>query len=136
LLGVLAGAGFGAAVAILLGWPPLPRMVAAFAGGLCAVSAGIAIAALFGDNEDGNILLLVFGGLVSTALFTALLSLVKFVADPANALPDIVFWLLGSLASVSRGQIGEVGPLLAAGIVTLLFCGRFLDVLTLSEDEA
>jgi iron complex transport system permease protein len=61
---------------------------------------------------------------------------VKFVADPANALPDIVFWLLGSLASVSRGQIGEVGPLLAAGIVTLLFCGRFLDVLTLSEDEA
>jgi iron complex transport system permease protein len=55
LLGVLAGAGFGAAVAILLDWPPLPRMVAAFAGGLCAVSAGIAIAALFGDNEDGNI---------------------------------------------------------------------------------
>lgn len=136
LLGVLAGAGFGAAVAILLGWPAMPRMIATFAGGLGAVGAGIAIATLFGRNEDGNILLLVFGGLVSTALFTALLSLVKFVADPANALPDIVFWLLGSLASVSLTQIGEVGPLLAAGIAALLYCGRFLDVLTLSDDEA
>jgi iron complex transport system permease protein len=136
LLGVLAGAGFGAAIAILLGWPPMPRMIATFAGGLSAVAAGIAIATMFGDDEDGNILLLVFGGLVSTALFTALLSLVKFVADPANALPDIVFWLLGSLASVSGGQLGEVGPLLAVGIAALLYCGRFLDVLTLSDDEA
>jgi iron complex transport system permease protein len=136
LLGVLAGAGFGAAVAILLGWPPALRMVASFAGGLAAVGTGIAIASLFGRGEEGSILLLVFGGLVSTALFTALLSMVKFVADPANALADIVFWLLGSLASVSRDQIRQVAPLLAIGIAALLYCGRFLDVLTLSDDEA
>lgn len=136
LLGVLAGAGFGAAVAIVLGWPPAARMLATFAGGLAAVGAGIAIAGLFGRGEEGSVLLLVFGGLVSTALFTALLSLVKFVADPAGALPDIVFWLLGSLASVSRAQIAEVGPLLALGIVALLYGARFLDILTLSDDEA
>jgi iron complex transport system permease protein len=100
------------------------------------VGAGIAIAMRFGRSEEGNILLLVFGGLVSTALFTALLSLVKFAADPANALPDIVFWLLGSLASVSGAQIAQVGPPLAAGIAALLYCARFLDILTLSDDEA
>lgn len=136
LLGVLAGAGFGAAIGILLGWPPALRMMATFTGGLAAVGAGIAIATLFGRSTEGNILLLVFGGLVSTALFTALLSLVKFAADPANALPDIVFWLLGSLASVSTGQIAQVGPPLVAGIAALLYCARFLDILTLSDDEA
>lgn len=136
LLGVLAGAGFGAAIAILFGWPPLLRIATTFVGGLAAVGAGIAIAALFGRSDEGDILLLVFGGLISTALFTALLSLVKFAADPADVLPDIVFWLLGSLASVSLEQIREIGPLLAIGIAMLLYCGRFLDVLTLSDDEA
>lgn len=136
LLGVLAGAGFGAAIAILLGWPPALRLVSTFAGGLAAVGTGILIAAAFGKGEDGNILLLVFGGIVSTALFTALLSLVKFAADPANALPDIVFWLLGSLASASGEQLREVGPPLALGIVALLYLARFLDILVLSDDEA
>jgi iron complex transport system permease protein len=140
LLGVLAGAGFGAALGTLLSMPPLMRMAMTFAGGAAAVGAGVAIARLFGRDSrnagDAGILLLVFGGLVSTALFTALLSMVKFAADPMNQLPDIVFWLLGTLARVQPGQLWLVGPLLAAGSVVLLYLGRYLDVLVLSDDEA
>ena len=138
LLGVLAGAGLGAALAIVLGLSPVLRLALTFGGGAAAAGVGVVVARLFGGREssDGGILLLVFGGLVSTALFTALLSLVKFAADPLNQLPDIVFWLLGSLATVQPQQLWSLGPLLAGGCVALLYLSRYLDVLVLSDDEA
>ena len=140
LLGVLAGAGFGAAVAIVMSLSAPLRLALTFAGGAAAVAVGVGVARLFGrDNRgvgDPAILLLVFGGLVSTALFTALLSITKFVADPNSQLPDIVFWLLGSLASVKPGTLWLIAPLLAAGCAALLYLARYLDILVLSDDEA
>ncbi len=140
LLGVLAGAGFGAALAIVLGLPPLPRLLLTFGGGAAAAGVGVGVAQVFGaqgrDRGDGGILLLVFGGLISTALFNALLAGVKFAADPLNQLPDIVFWLLGSLATVQPDQLLSLGPLLVTGCAALLYLGRYLDVLVLSDDEA
>ena len=140
LLGVLAGAGFGAALAVVISAPPPLRLLLTFAGGAAAVALGVVVARAFGRDGRGfgdpGILLLVFGGLVSTALFTALLSMIKFAADPQNQLPDIVFWLLGSLASVRTGELWLVGPILAVGGVVLLFLSRYLDALALSDDEA
>jgi iron complex transport system permease protein len=140
LLGVLAGAGFGAAVAVVTGAPAELRLLLTFAGGAAAVVVGVVVARAFGRDGRGvgdpGILLLVFGGLVSTALFTALLSIMKFAADPENQLPDIVFWLLGSLAAVQPHELWRVGPVLAAGGVVLLFLSRYLDALALSDDEA
>ena len=140
LLGVLAGAGFGAAVAVVISAPTEVRLLLTFAGGAAAVAVGLAVARAFGQGARGvgdpGILLLVFGGLVSTALFTALLSIMKFAADPQNQLPDIVFWLLGSLAAVRPDQLWLIGPVLAAGGIVLLFLSRYLDPLALSDDEA
>lgn len=140
LLGVLAGAGFGAAAAIVLSLPTPLRLLLTFAGGAAAVGVGVLVARLFsGDSRgvgDQGLLLLVFGGLVSTALFTALLSIMKFVADPNSQLPDIVFWLLGSLATVQAGPLWRIGPLLAAGCAVMIWMARYLDVLVLSDDEA
>jgi iron complex transport system permease protein len=135
LLGVLAGAGFGAALAIVLSLSPALRLAFTFAGGVAAVTAAVGIAGLFG--RGGDILLLVFGGLISGALFTALLSLVKFAADPASEqLQDIVFWLLGSLADIRPAELWRLVPLLGACILVLIAGGRFLDMLVLSDDEA
>jgi iron complex transport system permease protein len=140
LLGVLAGAGFGAALAVVISAPPAARLLLTFAGGAAAVMVGVAVARAFGRGARGlgdpDLLLLVFGGLVSTALFTALLSIMKFAADPQNQLPDIVFWLLGSLASVRPDELWRVGPVLAAGSAALLFLSRYLDALALSDDDA
>lgn len=140
LLGVLAGAGFGAALAIVLAAPPAVRLILTFAGGAAAVGVGVTVARVFGRDRralgDPGILLLVFGGLVSTALFTALLSIMKFAADPQNQLPDIVFWLLGSLATVRADTLWRVGPILALGCAALLWLARYLDILVLSDDEA
>ena len=140
ILGVLAGAGFGAAVAVVISAPPVVRLGLTFAGGVAAVAVGVGVARAFSRDGRGvgdpGILLLVFGGLVSTALFTALLSIMKFAADPQNQLPDIVFWLLGSLAAVEGRQLWLVGPILAAGSLILLWLARYLDALALSDDEA
>jgi iron complex transport system permease protein len=74
--------------------------------------------------------------LVSTAMFNALLSMIKFVADPSNQLPDIVFWLLGSFANAAPEQLRTLGPYLLVSSLGLLWLGRYLDLLTIGEDEA
>jgi iron complex transport system permease protein len=133
LLGVLSGAGFGAALGIVLGGHPALIQLLAFTGGVAAVAVGVGVARLFGD---GTIIMLVFGGLISNALFTALLSILKYGADPDDQLPNIVFWLLGSLAQIGPGQLLTIALPLIAGIVLLSAAGRLLDALAMSDDEA
>lgn len=133
LLGVLAGAGFGAALGIVAGASPMGMHLLSFAGGAVAVAAAVGVARLF---DAASMLMLVFGGLVSTALFTALLSLLKYVADPDKQLPDIVFWLLGSLTQATEADVGVMAVPVAIGVVGLTLCGRMLDALAMGDDEA
>ncbi|NHN89063.1 FecCD family ABC transporter permease [Acetobacter conturbans] len=133
ILGALSGAGFGAAVAIVLNYPAWMVSVSAFTGSVVAVLAGVGIARLSGDR---SILMLIFGGLVSNALFTSLLSILKYLADPDDQLPDIVFWLLGTLARVTPETLSLVSLPMLVSIVLLCLTGRLLDALTLGDDEA
>ncbi|MBB2201374.1 FecCD family ABC transporter permease [Gluconacetobacter tumulisoli] len=133
LLGVLAGAGFGAALGIVGDVGATGVHVLSFLGGGLAVAAGVGVARLF---DAASILMLVFGGLVSSALFTALLSLLKYVADPERQLPDIVFWLLGSLTQVDMSDLLTISVPVLGGIVLLSLCGRMLDALAMGDDEA
>ncbi|MGI4801808.1 MAG: FecCD family ABC transporter permease [Janthinobacterium lividum] len=134
-LGVSAGAGFGAALAILL-WPAPGAIIAsAFGFGLLAVALCFLLG--FGRGTAGaSPLALVLGGIVVGAFFTALLSLLKYLADPEAKLPLIEFWLLGSLANASRRDaLMLVALLLPAGGVLLTLRWR-LNLLMLGDDEA
>jgi len=133
LLGVLAGSAFGAALGILLGLPWAMVQVTSFAMGIAAVAVGVGIAGLFGG---GGIVMMVLGGVISGALFTSLLSMVKYVADPYNQLPAIVYWMMGSLAMVDLGQVGALAVPIVGGVVLLALLGRPLDALTMGDDEA
>ena len=104
-LGVSAGAGFGAAVAILLFGERYATQACAFAFGLLAVAMCFAMNRFFRLNST---IALVLGGIIVGSLFTALLSLLKYVADPNSKLPVIEFWLLGSLSSVSTADLVPV----------------------------
>ena len=74
--------------------------------------------------------------MISSALFSSLLSVVKYVADPMNVLPSIVYWLMGNLALADLPQVLIfAGPLLT-GILLIAFCGRMLDALSMGDDEA
>lgn len=133
LLGVLAGAAFGAALGIVLGLPWLYVQGLSFVFGILAVAFGVGVAALFGN---GSIVMMVLGGVISGALFTSLLSMVKYVADPYNTLPAIVYWLMGSLAVADLGQVAALVVPMTLGIGGLIVLGRPLDALTMGDDEA
>jgi len=133
ILGVLSGAGFGAALGIILDYGPIGIEACSFSGGLLAVGLGVSIAETF---RGASTIMLIFGGLVSSALFTALLSILKYVADPERQLPDIVFWLLGSLAQISLERLLFPVITLSLGLIVLIRLGQMLDALTMGDDEA
>jgi iron complex transport system permease protein len=133
LLGVLAGAGFGAACGMLAGAPWLAVQACAFAGGLLAVGLALFLAAICrGDRQ----LVLILSGVISTALFTALLAAAKYVADPKDQLPAITYWLMGGLSRADGPTMARAAPLLLAGMAGLFACSRQLDLLSLGDEEA
>jgi iron complex transport system permease protein len=132
LLGVLAGAASGAALGLVFSGNWWVMQLAAFAMGVLAVLVGVGIGALFG----GSVVMLVLGGIISGALFTAILSLVKYVADPYNQLPAIVYWLMGSLANAELGDLGRLALPMLLGTLLLCAQGRALDALAMGDDEA
>ncbi|MGO4686147.1 FecCD family ABC transporter permease [Hyphomicrobium sp. 2TAF46] len=133
ILGVLGGAGFGAAIGLLISGHWIMVQLLAFVMALLAVALGVLIANLFGR---GTMVTLILGGIISGALFTALLSIIKYTADPYDQLPAIVYWLMGSLQSVELKQISIVVVPILGGIVGLTLCGRALDALSMGDDEA
>ena len=92
LLGVLAGASFGAALGMVISKSWIVVQASSFAFGFMAVFISVGIAKM---HKGNTLLLLVLGGVISGALFTSMLSIIKYVADPYNQLPEIVRWLMG-----------------------------------------
>lgn len=133
LLGVLSGAGFGAAVGILVSGNWMVVQLLAFACGLLAVLVALAIANLFGN---ASLVMLILGGIISSALFSALLTLVKYAADPTNELPAIVYWLMGNLGTARMEQLAWAALPMLAGIIVMSALGRALDAMAMGDDEA
>ena len=80
--------------------------------------------------------MIVLSGMVISALFEALVSLLKYVADPEEVLPTITYWLMGSLSSVSYRSLALGMPMIAAGILIIYLLRWRLNILSLNEDEA
>ncbi len=135
ILGVSAGASLGAALAILCGYGMAGIQGLAFLGGLAAVTATWSIGAGMGRRGD-PVLVMVLAGVIIGTLFTAFVSLVKFVADPYNTLPTITFWLMGSLASADLPDLSLAAPLILGGTALLLALAWQLNVLCFGDEEA
>lgn len=135
LLGASAGAGIGAAVAILLdcGAPAIQGI--SFLGGLGAVGATCFVA---GRVRRGNdpVLAMVLSGVMIASICSALISLTKTVADPDVKLPAITFWLMGSLSAISNVNIVWLLALIPLGLLVLMLVRWKLNVLSMGEEEA
>jgi iron complex transport system permease protein len=134
ILGVSAGAGLGAVLGIFLSLPVAAIQLFAFAGGLGAVAL-VGLVAGSVRNADPT-LALVLTGVVVGALAGAATSLLKVLADPYDQLPAITFWLLGSLASVTQGDVAPALPAVALGLVPLILLRWRINVLSLGDEEA
>jgi iron complex transport system permease protein len=133
ILGVSAGAGLGAALAILFFGSILAIQVLSFVFGLAAVLMTYALSRVYRVTP---VLMLVLSGIIVGALFSACTSLLKYVADPINDMPSIVFWLLGSLNNSSNRDMAVVGPIILAGITVLLLIRWRINLLAMGEDDA
>jgi iron complex transport system permease protein len=132
ILGVSSGAAFGAAVALAFSAGAMLVQWSSLAFALLAIGLVVAV----GWRYGGSTLVLVVTGVLVSALFSSLLGLVKYVADPADALPAITYWLLGSLAGARWSALAPL--LVASGVVLpLLTLARWrLNLLTLNSEEA
>lgn len=133
ILGVSSGAGFGAALTILI----FRHMTFVPAGALVFGIAAMMVA-LWISRRGGrsSLFMLILGGVITAAMFEALLSLLKYVADPNDTLPTIVYWLMGSLTSSSYDMLAWGAPLIAIGSSVLWALRWRLNIMSLSEVEA
>ncbi len=133
ILGVTSGAGFGAALALLLtGSLPLASL-AAFVCGMTAVLLAHVGAQTRGGSHT---LMLTLSGILVGSFFSALTSLVKILADPLSELPAITFWLLGGLSDVTWRDLPLLLLIVGLGSAFLFAMRWQLNVLSLGDREA
>lgn len=134
-LGVSQGAAFGAALFIVF-----------VSGSALLIQTGAAAFALAGlglsyllarrIRYGGWVLRLVLSGIAVSALFSAGLGILKYLADPLRQLPEITFWLLGGLSSITWLKLLSILPAVIFGLVILFLFRWRLNVLALNEETA
>lgn len=133
VLGASAGAGFGAALAIYVGLSSMYITFAAFGMSLLTV---VLVFWISKHAKGERVLGLVLAGIMISSLFQAGTSFIKLAADPTNKLPEITYWLMGSLSGMAWEDLGFVIWPMLIGLVPL-FCLRWrLNVLSMGDDEA
>ena len=133
ILGASAGAGFGAALAILLGASSVGITIGAFAASLVTVALVFTVSR---HARGDRVLGLVLAGIMVSSLFQSGTSFLKLVADPNNQLPQITYWLMGSLSGAKWSDLGFVILPILIGLIPLLLMRWQLNVITMGDDEA
>jgi iron complex transport system permease protein len=137
LFGIAPAAALGAVLSLFLG------VAAGWALPVFAlVGAGAAMALLgliAGRNAsglEGGVALFTLAGMMLASLAGALLSLLISLSPTPFAMSEIVTWLMGALTDRSWREVWLALPLTLAGIAALMLAGRGLDALTLGEAAA
>lgn len=133
VIGVSSGAAFGGVFAILLGLGAVALWSMAFAFGLAALLLVVMMSRKAGRS---SILMLVLSGVVISALFSALVSLATYLADPNDTLPAIVFWLMGSFASATPQRAMVMVPIVVIFALPLMLMRFRINILSLGDEEA
>ncbi len=134
-LGVSQGAAFGATLAILwLGSSPL--LIEFFATFFALAGLFLSYYLAKQWNFGGWTLRLVLAGMVVSALFSSGVGILKYLADPLTQLPEITFWLLGGLWSVTWREVGYSAPVVLAGLLLSYLMRWRLNLLSLNEETA
>lgn len=132
-LGCANGASFGAALGILLGLNALGIQISALIFGILAV---VLVFVFTRYRHANQIMMIILGGMVVSSLFSALVSLIKYVADPNDVLPVITFWLMGSFSNSTIRSLYTGVPMIVLGMMILYLMRYRMNALSLKEEEA
>mgnify|MGYP006275188521 CR=1 FL=1 len=134
ILGVSAGAGLGVALGLLYSSGSIIYVyLIAFAAGTAAVALTYWLSQLAGAE---NTMFMVLAGIVVSSLANALLSLLKYLADPMQNLPGIVFYLMGGFGRSGWQEFYLLLPVVIISLTVILFLRWQLNIFSLGEKEA
>ena len=133
ILGASSGAAMGAALAILLGLSAQLVMGFAFIASLITIALVMLISKMALGNK---VLRIILAGIMMSSLCNAVTSFIKLVADPTSILPEITYWMMGSLAKTRPNSLLFAAIPMVIGLVPLLLIRWRINLLTLSDSEA
>ncbi len=133
IVGVSSAAAFGGVLAILVGTSSFILMGSTFIFGLSAVVCVMLIGRI---RSHSATLTIVLAGVVVSAFFNAMVSLMTYVADPYSKLPSITFWLMGSLAAASWAKVTTIIIPVIIGLIVVVALRWRINVLSLGDEDA
>jgi iron complex transport system permease protein len=134
-LGVSQGAAFGAAASILwVGNSPVMVEILATLFALLGLALSYLLARQwrFGDWA----LRLILAGIAVSAFFSSGVGILKYMADPLTQLPEITFWMMGGLWSVTWRDLLYILPLVLPGLLIVYLMRWRLNLLSLNDETA
>jgi len=131
ILGISAGAALGCALSVGF-FPHLPIQLMAFFFGILAVILTYIIGRTQGEVSR---LPLILSGVIISAFFSAMVSIVKFLVDP-HKLQSIVFWLMGSFSLSDWRLVKIAGAGIIAGLLPVFLMRWRLNAMSMGENEA
>lgn len=133
IIGVSSGAAFGGSLAILLGFSTALLVLSTFLFGMFTLFLVFLTANFI---SKGNRIVLVLAGVILSGFFSALVSLIQYLADSEEVLPSIVFWLLGSFATANWNKLAILLPFMLITGSLLIRLRWHINVLSLGDMQA
>lgn len=133
-LGVTAGTSVGAVSALILNFSLVGVQLLSFVAGIVTV----VVTTLIARNKRGgtSVVMLILSGVMVGALASAIMSILKYTADSNNKLPQITYWLMGSLSGASMRTLALGAPFIVVGSAVIFLMRWRLNILALGDDEA
>lgn len=142
IVGVSAGAGLGAVLAIVLGGLLPVSLAATLGASLISLAAGfggwIATLLLYRIATSGrrtDVAMMLLAGIALSALAGAATGVLTYLADDRQ-LRDLTFWSMGSLAGATWTKLAATLPLIGLALVIAPRLARGLNALSLGEAQA
>lgn len=133
VLSVSSGAAFGAVLGIMTLNTAWSNTLFALVFGCVSVFLTYSMARIRGQVTA---LSLVLSGIIISAFFNALISVMKYVADTETELPAITYWLLGSFAAATYQHVLTIVAPVVLGALALLTMAYKINILSLGDEEA
>lgn len=133
VLGASTGSAFGAALAIVQGLDGMGITLCAFLSGLLCMGL-VMLCTRF--SRGSPVLGLILSGIMISSLFQAGTSYIKLIADPHDTLPEITYWMMGSLSGAEVEDLAWLWIPLLLGFVPLFLLRWKVNLLTMEEEQA
>lgn len=133
VLGASTGSAFGAALAIVQGLDGMGIILCAFLSGLLCMGL-VMLCTRF--SRGSPVLGLILSGIMISSLFQAGTSYIKLIADPHDTLPEITYWMMGSLSGAGVEDLAWLWIPLLLGFVPLFLLRWKINLLTMEEEQA